>query len=145
LIISIFVLIINNVGILIKRSINISQVNWINKPWISMKIIINFYLLILALAILIFDISQLNLINTKRFATNLFGLCIFGINFNHYKFLKHFDNKKLNCYVFTIWWLFLSRLFINFDQITLFRLKFNLMTSNNILSYCSLDYTFYHN
>jgi hypothetical protein len=67
-----------------------------------MKIIINFYLLILALAILIFDISQLNLINTKRFATNLFGLCIFGINFNHYKFLKQFDNKKLNCYVFTI-------------------------------------------
>ena len=35
-----------------------------------MKIIINFYLLILALAILIFDISQLNIINTKRFATN---------------------------------------------------------------------------
>ena len=67
-------LIINNVGILIKRSINISQINWINKPWISMKIIINFYLLILALAILIYKftllISQIFKINTKRFATN---------------------------------------------------------------------------
>jgi len=35
-----------------------------------MKIIINFNLLILALAILIFNISQINLINTKRFTTN---------------------------------------------------------------------------
>jgi len=35
-----------------------------------MKIIINFYLLILALAILILIISQINKINTKRFATN---------------------------------------------------------------------------
>jgi hypothetical protein len=35
-----------------------------------MKIIINFYLLILALAILIFLISQIDIINTKRFATN---------------------------------------------------------------------------
>jgi len=35
-----------------------------------MKIFINFYLLILALAILIFFISQNYLINTKRFTTN---------------------------------------------------------------------------
>ena len=35
-----------------------------------MKIIINFNLLILALAILIFNISQINKINTKRFTTN---------------------------------------------------------------------------
>lgn len=41
-----------------------------------MKIIINFNLLILALAILIFNISQFNLINTKRFTTNHFDYAI---------------------------------------------------------------------
>ena len=68
-----------------------------------MKILINFYLLILALAILIFFVSQTIKTNTKCFATNLLSrLCCFGINFNHYEFLKHNrTGKMLNCYVFS--------------------------------------------
>lgn len=67
-----------------------------------MKIVINFYLLILALSILIYFISQRR-VNTKGFATkSKYDLCNIGFYFKQTKFLKQFDFKKLNFYVFVI-------------------------------------------
>lgn len=67
-----------------------------------MKIVINFYLLILALSILIYFISQRR-VNTKGFATKskrFMQQRFFYLK--QTKFLKQFDFKKLNFYVFVI-------------------------------------------
>jgi len=117
-----------------------------------MKIFINFYLLILALAFLILEIVNFSqkMINKKRYkmfcyqSQKCLRLCYFGIIFKRWLFLKLIRLKILNYYVFFYRWLFLSPLFFNYDKITLFWIKNHLSTLKNTLSYYSFDLTFYH-
>ena len=52
---------------------------------------------------------------TKSFATNIFYYAFSVKILVIINFWNKINSKKLNCYVFNFWWLFLSLHFINFD------------------------------
>jgi hypothetical protein len=93
-----------------------------------------------------------NLINffTKKKKQNVLlpifniRLCFFGKNFNFYKFLMQFQQLKSKTITFFFfWWLFLSQLFLNYNQKTIFIFKFFLKPKKSYWVFSLLNKHFF--